>query len=30
MKLVNLDKSDDTKLGEYIDWKRRIIEVTQI
>ncbi len=29
MKPVNLDKLDDTKLGGYTDWKRRIIEVTQ-
>ena len=29
MKLVNLNKSDGTKPGGYVDWKRKIIEVTQ-
>ncbi len=30
MKLVDLSESDGTKLGGYTDWKRRVIEVTQI
>ena len=30
MKPVNLDKSNNTKPEEYTDWKRRVIEVTQI
>jgi len=29
MKLINLGESDSTKPGEYIDWKRRIIEITK-
>ncbi len=28
VKSVDLDESDGTKLGGYIDWKRRIIEIT--
>ena len=29
MKPVDLDELDNTKLGGYTDWKRRIIEITQ-
>ncbi len=29
VKLVDLDKSDGTKLGGYTNWKRRVIEVTK-
>ncbi len=30
MKPVDLNKSDNTKPEKYTDWKRRIIEITQI
>jgi len=30
VKLIDFDKSDGTKPEGYTDWKRRIIEVTQI
>ncbi len=29
MKPVDLDKLNNTKPGEYTDWKRKIIEITQ-
>ena len=30
IKPVNLNKSNNIKLGGYVDWKRRVIEITQI
>ncbi len=29
VKLVNLNKLDDTKLRGYTNWKKRVIETTQ-